>query len=109
MNEVQQKPPIFWPVVFLTAFGFGAVLWGVWMVKFVIQTRAAQSQHFSPPTMGVQPQRSQNDSTVAPVAPESAGKAMAKTNGMIWIPGGTFWMGSADGRTDEQPVHQVTV
>src|SRR4029079_3086591 len=31
------------------------------------------------------------------------------TNGMVWIPGGTFLMGSADGMPDEQPVHEVTV
>ncbi len=31
------------------------------------------------------------------------------TNGMVWIPGGTFHMGSEGGQTDEKPVHQVTV
>src|SRR5438876_1774573 len=31
------------------------------------------------------------------------------TNGMVWITGGTFWMGSEDGQPDEQPVHQVTL
>jgi len=29
------------------------------------------------------------------------------TNNMVWIPGGTFWMGSEGGNPDEQPVHQV--
>ncbi|MBI2949597.1 MAG: formylglycine-generating enzyme family protein [Verrucomicrobia bacterium] len=28
---------------------------------------------------------------------------------MVWVPGGTFWMGSEDGLPDEKPVHQVTV
>jgi formylglycine-generating enzyme len=28
---------------------------------------------------------------------------------MVWIPGGTFWMGSEDGEKDELPVHEVTV
>lgn len=28
---------------------------------------------------------------------------------MVRIPGGTFWMGRADGPTDEQPVHEITV
>ncbi|MBI4663063.1 MAG: formylglycine-generating enzyme family protein [Verrucomicrobia bacterium] len=28
---------------------------------------------------------------------------------MVWIPGGTFWMGSEDGKPDERPVHQVMV
>jgi formylglycine-generating enzyme len=31
------------------------------------------------------------------------------TNDMVWISGGTFWMGSEDGNPDEQPVHPVTV
>src|SRR5689334_10041005 len=31
------------------------------------------------------------------------------TNGMVWIPGGSFWMGSEDGNPDEKPVHQVTI
>jgi sulfatase modifying factor 1 len=31
------------------------------------------------------------------------------TNDMVWIPSGTFWMGSEDGQRDERPVHQVTV
>ncbi len=31
------------------------------------------------------------------------------TNDMIWIPGGTFQMGSEKGQTDEKPVHPVTV
>lgn len=30
-------------------------------------------------------------------------------DGMIWIPGGAFWMGSDNGPEDEQPRHQVTV
>src|SRR4030095_13312451 len=33
----------------------------------------------------------------------------AWTNGMVWIPSGTFWMGAEDSQTDEKPVHQVTV
>jgi len=34
---------------------------------------------------------------------------MSWTNGMIWIPGGTFWMGSEEGQADEKPVHEVSV
>src|SRR5688572_10718818 len=34
----------------------------------------------------------------------------AAPDGMTWVPGGTFWMGDADGVTaDAQPVHLVTV
>jgi formylglycine-generating enzyme len=31
------------------------------------------------------------------------------TNDMVWIRGGTFWMGSEEGQPDEKPLHQVTV
>jgi formylglycine-generating enzyme required for sulfatase activity len=41
---------------------------------------------------------------VAPIS--SVGR---ETNGMMWIPSGTFWMGSEDGSPNEKPVHQVTV
>ena len=50
--------------------------------------------------------------------PEAAGnvtKSEAKvddgawTNGMAWIPGGTFHMGSENGPTDERPVRQIQV
>ncbi len=31
------------------------------------------------------------------------------TSEMLWIPGGTVWMGSDEGSDDEKPVHQVTL
>jgi formylglycine-generating enzyme required for sulfatase activity len=34
---------------------------------------------------------------------------VSETNDMVWIPSGTFWMGSDEGQTDERPVHEVTV
>src|SRR2546430_10688172 len=34
---------------------------------------------------------------------------VTETNEMAWIPGGTFWMGSDEGQTDERPAHEVTV
>jgi len=38
----------------------------------------------------------------------SSGSGQSK-DGMVWIEGGTFMMGSNDGGSDEKPVHQVTV
>src|SRR5262245_58599201 len=32
-----------------------------------------------------------------------------ETNGMMWIPGSTFLMGSDLGPSDEKPIHEVTV
>ncbi len=36
-------------------------------------------------------------------------KPKLSTDGMVWIPGGTFIMGSEKGDNDEKPIHQVTV
>lgn len=35
--------------------------------------------------------------------------ASGSTEGMVWVPGGAFWMGSEDGQSDERPVHRVIV
>jgi formylglycine-generating enzyme len=31
------------------------------------------------------------------------------TNGMVWVPGGTFWRGSEDGKPDEKPVREIEI
>ncbi|MGH9341913.1 MAG: formylglycine-generating enzyme family protein [Acidobacteriota bacterium] len=40
---------------------------------------------------------------------DSSAPVEVSTEEMVWIPGGTFWMGSETGQSDERPVHQVTV
>lgn len=50
--------------------------------------------------------------TPAPDTPVKINPAKAPgtaPDGMAWIPGGEFWMGAADGKPDEQPVHRVKV
>ena len=39
----------------------------------------------------------------------SVPSSVASTNNMVWIPTGTFWMGSDVGQEDEKPPHQVNV
>src|SRR5262249_34313462 len=39
----------------------------------------------------------------------NANRNRSWTNTMVWIPGGTFLMGSENGKPDEQPVHRVAV
>src|SRR6185436_11322616 len=34
---------------------------------------------------------------------------VSNTNEMVWVPGGTFLMGSPEGQTDERPAHEVMV
>lgn len=96
-------------MVFITAFALGGILWGLWMIKFVRKTaeqRDFNINGFVVPLATNTPAASNpatSRTNSAPVAPA------ASTNGMVWIPSGTFWMGAADGRSDELPLHQVTV
>ncbi|HSH93408.1 MAG TPA: formylglycine-generating enzyme family protein, partial [Roseimicrobium sp.] len=45
------------------------------------------------------------DPPIAGVVPKDS----SWTNGMVWIPGGVFLMGSEKGQADEKPVHEVEV
>src|SRR5947209_18585196 len=45
---------------------------------------------------------------LGPIAVNSTRPGSLAPDGMVWIPGGTFWMGSAD-FSDAQPVHKVYV
>ena len=58
-----------------------------------------------------EPGRSQRPFQAPPAANPGEGvhRINSETNEMVWIPGGTFMMGSETGKSDEQPVHQVIV
>lgn len=45
----------------------------------------------------------------ARIKPEEAQSDRRRTEDMVWIPGGTFRMGSNDHYPQEAPVHRVTV
>ncbi|MDB6112500.1 MAG: hypothetical protein JWR69_4250 [Pedosphaera sp.] len=111
MSAERQNKRYFWPSLFIGAFFAGAVLWCVWMYKVVERTRKQQQEGFFVP----QPEPgAASHFTNAPVAPSRGtqmrtNSALVNTNGMVWVPGGTFWMGAEDGRPDETPVHKVTV
>jgi formylglycine-generating enzyme len=49
--------------------------------------------------------------TADPVTPPAklAADDFSWTNGMVWIPGGTFTMGATNGQKDEVPLHDVEV
>jgi hypothetical protein len=42
MNETPPKKFPLLPKLIISAFVLGAILWGIWMCKFVLQTRATQ-------------------------------------------------------------------
>ena len=46
---------------------------------------------------------------IGAVKASSAPRVRASLPGMVWVPGGSFQMGSAGGESDEQPVHTVTL
>ena len=49
MNVEQQGRRYFWPVLFISAFGLGALLWGLWMYQVVVKTRRQQNDGFFVP------------------------------------------------------------
>ena len=108
MSDEPKRKPYFWPMVFGAGFVLGAVLWGLWMIKVVRQTRINRDSGFFVPIS--KPAFPAPEGSV----PDPSNRSMpqtsstpADTNGMVFIHSGTFWMGSEDGRPDEQPVHQV--
>ena len=40
VDNPPQRPPLFWPMMFIGAFAFGALLWVIWMAHIVVKTRA---------------------------------------------------------------------
>jgi sulfatase modifying factor 1 len=91
----QQEPRRYkWPWILLTLVLLGIVLGIVWMrseVQRIKEYRSNEIPNHAPPV-----ERNTN-------TPSSS------TNGMVWIPGGAFRMGSVLGMPDEAPVHDVIV
>jgi formylglycine-generating enzyme required for sulfatase activity len=99
-NELSGPPPrrYVWPWFVWGAFLLGAALAVVWMRAEVKRIREQRQ----PPPTDTRPPATTNASPRA----DAAG---SWTNDMVWIPGGTFWMGDTNGQSDERPVHSVTV
>ena len=93
-NERERR---LWPWFLLALFLFGVALAVVWLskeirrVKRIKESNAGQARLLLP----------------APTPAKLSSDIW--TNDMAWISGGTFWMGSDDGQSDEKPVHQVRV
>src|SRR5438105_4385363 len=78
------------------AVALAAVLGGVALGSFIVIRRD-------------EPGQSQRPLPIPSGLGKGAQRDNSWTNDMVWIRGGTFWMGSADGSPDEQPTHEVTV
>ncbi len=79
-----------WPWVLPGGIAIGIILSLVWMGIKVAQLSTKQN-------------------AIDAVEKSRHAPARFSTNGMLWIAGGEFQMGSARGQTDEQPVHKVRV
>jgi formylglycine-generating enzyme len=101
VSKVPEQPKRVWPWFVLAGvllFLLSSVLWvyrEVQRIKWMKANRGPDAA-FSP-----------GGQTTSPSA--TAGDNGSWTNGMIWIPGGTFWMGSEEGQPDEKPLHEVTL
>ena len=92
-RQTQPTSPRYrWPWFMLGAFLLAIVLAVLWMSAEVRKT-----------------QRIRDASGQSSSANSSRGADFSWTNGMVWIPAGSFKMGGEDGQTDEKPVHSVTL
>jgi formylglycine-generating enzyme required for sulfatase activity len=107
MNEQNQlRPKYLWP-----RFVLAAVLLGVCLAVLAIRKEVTRIKRIKTSSEAMQT----NSVHIGPKGPTRSLIAPANslghewTNDMVWIEGGSFWMGSEDGQPDERPVHQVTV
>jgi formylglycine-generating enzyme required for sulfatase activity len=83
-----------WPWFVLAGFILAVVLAIAWMSREVQRTRRI---------------REASDPSRSGAARPEPSADRSWTNGMVWIPGGKFFMGSEDGQTDERPIHEVSL
>jgi formylglycine-generating enzyme required for sulfatase activity len=96
-------------MIFISAFVIGGMLWVVWMLHAITQTRENRVQDFFVPmSTNIAPWKP-TPFVIPTNSPPPPAKPAVSTNGMIWLRGGTFSMGAENGAPDEMPVHQVTV
>ena len=100
-NQATQ-PRFKWPWFLLAAVVLGGVLAVLWVSAEARRIQRQRQYDFTPSNAA--------NGAAAPAATQAKVASLgAWTNEMVWIPGGSFWMGAEDGQTDEKPVHHVTV
>ena len=96
MSAPAQQPKRKWPWFVLAAVIIFLVSNAFWIYREVRRVKWMKSLR-------------ETNAVFSPAASQLAGTNAFSTNGMVWIPGGTFWMGSEEGQPDEKPLHEVTV
>jgi formylglycine-generating enzyme len=81
-----------WQFILILVITLGGVVLGSLLVIRKMDTHPGQRQMYPPAKAGT-----------------NAAADDSWTNDMVWIPSGTFQMGSESGQTDERPVHRVSI
>lgn len=74
VDETQKRKPMFWQILFATAFGLGAILWCIWMWHIVQKTREERDSGFFVPVTG------QNEPAPSSPPPVSSNAPSSQTN-----------------------------
>jgi formylglycine-generating enzyme len=96
MSQAPAQPKYKWPKFVLAGAVLFFLMTAFWIYREVQRVKWMKAQRVT-------------NSVFSGSAEPVAKRDMSWTNGMVWIPGGTFWMGSEEGQADEKPVHEVTV
>ena len=99
INKAAPAQRHIWPWFVLAALLLAIVLAVLWLSFEIARTKRIRDLNAPGSQLSLSP---------AP-QPAKAAEDPAWTNNMVWIPSGTFWMGSDDGQNDERPMHQVTI
>ena len=98
-----QKLPLIVGGIFLSGFIL-AILWMLPLIRKVQREKAQQKEML--PTYGLsQSGQSGQTGQNAPAARDP----LTLTNGMVWLPPGSFQRGSTNGQVDEKPVRELTL
>jgi formylglycine-generating enzyme len=96
MTPPAEQPKRLWPRFVLAAIILFLLSTSLWIYREVQRIKWMKANRASDAVFSGSSQR------VAQTEPMS-------TNGMVWIPGGSFWMGSEVGQADEKPVHELAI
>ena len=95
-----QKLPLIVGGIFLAGFIL-AILWMLPLIRKVQREKAQQKEML--PTYGLSQSGQSGQNAPVVSAPQ------AVTNGMVWLPSGSFLRGSTNGQSDEKPVRELTL